>query len=175
MSLFKNCLFKNVRKKYKNNKLKIIAPTWNDELEFPDGSYSVSDIEDWIKFIIKKHGTLTAIPPIHVYINRINNRLVFKIKDGYNLELQTLKLFGSTKKLIDKKKNVLSLEVVKLVLVQCNLVDNQYQQKSEVLYTFTPNKFYAYLLNDEPSKLVFLKTYNTEFDEIMITFTDQNR
>ena len=175
MSLFKNCLFKNVRKKYKNNKLKIIAPTWNDELEFPDGSYSVSDIEDWIKFIIKKHGTLTTIPPIHVYINRINNRLVFKIKDGYNLELQTLKLFGSTKKLIDKKKNVLSLEVVKLVLVQCNLVDNQYQQKSEVLYTFTPNKFYAYLLNDEPSKLVFLKTYNTEFDEIMITFTDQNR
>ena len=96
--------WKNVRKKYENNKLKIIAPTWNDELEFPDGSYSVSDIEDWIKFIIKKHGTLTTIPPIHVYINRINNRLVFKIKDGYNLELQTLKLFGSTKKLIDKKK-----------------------------------------------------------------------
>ena len=96
--------WKNVRKKYKNNKLKIIAPTWNDELEFPDGSYSVSDIEDWIKFIIKKHGTLTTIPLIHVYINRINNRLVFKIKDGYNLELQTLKLFGSTKKLIDKKK-----------------------------------------------------------------------
>ena len=96
--------WKNIRKKYKNNKLKIIAPTWNDELEFPDGSYSVSDIEDWIKFIIKKHGTLTTIPPIHVYINRINNRLVFKIKDGYNLELQTLKLFGSTKKLIDKKK-----------------------------------------------------------------------
>ena len=96
--------WKNVRKKYKNNKLKIIAPTWNDELEFPDGSYSVSDIEDWIKFIIKKHGTLTTIPPIHVYINRINNKLVFKIKDGYNLELQTLKLFGSTKKLIDKKK-----------------------------------------------------------------------
>ena len=96
--------WKNVRKKYKNNKLKIIAPTWNDELEFPDGSYSVSDIEDWIKFIIKKHGILTTIPPIHVYINRINNRLVFKIKDGYNLELQTLKLFGSTKKLIDKKK-----------------------------------------------------------------------
>ena len=54
-------------------------------------------------------------------------------------------------------------------------MDKQYQQKSEVLYTFTPNKFYAYLLNDEPSKLVFLKTYNTEFDEIMITFTDQNR
>ena len=66
-----------------------------------------------------------------------------------------------------------SLEVVEVVLVQCNLVDNQYQQKSEVLYTFTPNKFCAYLLNVEPSNLVFLRTYNTEFDEI-ITYTDQN-
>ena len=66
-----------------------------------------------------------------------------------------------------------SLEVVEVVLVQCNLVDNQYKQKFEVLYTFTPNKFYAYLLNVEPSNLVFLKTYNTEFDEI-IKFRDQD-
>ena len=81
------------------------------------------------------------------------------------------------KKLIDKTKNgenVQSFEVVKVVLVQCNLVGNQYQQKSEVLYTFTPNKSYAYLLNTEPINLVFLKTYNTEFDEINITFADQN-
>ena len=81
------------------------------------------------------------------------------------------------KKLTDKTKNeekVPCLEVVEVVLVQRNLADNQYQQKSEVLYTFTPNKFYAYLLNVEPSKLVFLKTYNTEFDETIITFTDQN-
>ena len=88
-----------------------------------------------------------------------------------------MKLFGSTKKLLDKTKNgekVPSLEEVEVVLVQCNLVDNQYQQQSEVLYTFTPNKSYAYLLNVEPSNLVFLKTYNTEFDEIIITFTDQN-
>ena len=65
------------------------------------------------------------------------------------------------------------LVVVKKVLVQCNFVHNQYRQKSEVLYTFTPNKFYAYFLNVEPSNLVFLKTYNTEFDEIIIPFTDQ--
>ena len=90
---------------------------------------------------------------------------------------KTMKLFGSTKKLTDKTKNrekVSSLEVVEVVLVLCNLVDNQYQQKSELLYTFTPNKSYCYLLNVEPSNLVFLKTYNTEFDEIIITFTDQN-
>ena len=61
-----------------------------------------------------------------------------------------------------------------MVLVQCNLVDNHYQQKFEVLYTFTPNKSYAYLLNIEPSNLVFLKTYNTESDEIIIQFTDEN-
>ena len=73
--------WKNIRKQCKNNKLKIIAPTWNDEIELTDGSYSLSDIQDYIKYIIKKHETLTAIPPIHVYINRNNNRLVFKIKE----------------------------------------------------------------------------------------------
>ena len=71
-------------------------------------------------------------------------------------------------------ENVLSLEVVEVVLVQCNLVDNQYQQYSEVLYTFTGNKFYAYLLNVEPIKLASLEKYNTEFDEIITAFTDQN-
>ena len=61
-------------KQYKNNKLKIIAPTWNNEFELPNGSCSVSDIQDYIEYIIKKHEKLTSITPIHVYINRINNR-----------------------------------------------------------------------------------------------------
>ena len=65
-------------------------------------------------------------------------------------------------------------QVVLVVLVQYNLVDNQYQQKSEVLYTFTLNKSSVYLLNVEVSNLVSLKTYTREFDEIIITFTDQN-
>ena len=64
--------------------------------------------------------------------------------------------------------------MVEVVLVQLNLVDNQYQQKSEVLCTFTPNKSYAYLLDVESSNLVFLKTYNTDFNKIIITFSDQN-
>ena len=92
--------WKNTRKQYKNNKLKIIVPTWNDKIELPDDSYSVSDIQDHIKLIIKKQEILTTIYRIHVYINRINNKLVFKIKDGYEPELQTpdiMKLFGSTK------------------------------------------------------------------------------
>ena len=89
------------KKTSKNKKTeKIIGPAWNDESELPDGCYSVSGIQDYIKHIIKKHETLTTIPHIHVYINRINNRSVFKIKDKYKLELQTpetIKLFGSTK------------------------------------------------------------------------------
>ena len=93
--------WKNIRKQYQNNKLQIIAPTWNDEFELPDGSNSLLDIQDYIEYIIKNHETLTAIPPIHFYINRINDRLMFEIKDDYKLELQTpetMKLFGSIKK-----------------------------------------------------------------------------
>ena len=92
--------WKNIGKEYKNNKLKVISTTWNDEFELPDGSYSAPDIQDYIEYIIKKHETLTTIPPINVCINGINNRYVFKIKDSYKLELQTsetMKLFGSTK------------------------------------------------------------------------------
>ena len=73
-----------------------------------------------------------------------------------------------------KWRKIPSLEVVEVVLYESNLVDNKIQQKTEVLYNFTPNKSYAYLLNVEPSNLVFLKTYNARFDEIIITFTDQH-
>ena len=73
-------------------------------------------------------------------------------------------MIGKTK----NGENVSSLEVVEVALLQCNLVDNQYQY-SEVLYTFTPNKSYAYLINVEPSNLS-----NTEFDDIIITFVDQS-
>ena len=66
-------MWKNIRKQYKNNNLKIIAPAWTDEFELPNGPYSISDIQDYIEFIIKKHKTLTTIPPIHVYFNRIDN------------------------------------------------------------------------------------------------------
>ena len=70
LSIYYN--WKSLGKQYKNNKLKIIAPTWNDEFELPHSSYSVSDIQYYIEFIIKKHKTLTTIPPIHVYVDRID-------------------------------------------------------------------------------------------------------
>ena len=93
--------WKNIRKQYKSNKLEIVAPTWFDEFEMRDGSYSVANIQGYIEYIRKKHERLTTIPPIRVYINKIINRLVFEIKDGYKLELrslETMKLFGRTKK-----------------------------------------------------------------------------
>ena len=88
-----------------------------------------------------------------------------------------MKLFGSTKKLIGKTKHggsVSNLEVVKVVLAQCNLIDNQYQQISQVFYTFIPNKSYTYLLNVEPRNVVCLKTCSTESDKIIIKVMDEN-
>ena len=98
----------------------------------PDGSYSVSDIQDYFKFIIKKHETLAENSPIQIYPNKIKNKVVFKIKTGYKLELlspETMKLLGSTKKDVDKDKNgegIPKLESAEVVLVHCNLVNNSY-------------------------------------------------
>ena len=93
---------------YKNNKFKISAPTWNDTFDLPDSSYSVEDIQDYFEFIIKKHETLTENPSIQIYPSKIKNRIVFKIKTDYKLELLTpevMKLLGSTKKDVDSDEN----------------------------------------------------------------------
>ena len=95
--------WKNIKSEYNNNKFKISAPTWNDTFDLPDGSNSISDIEDYFEFIIKKHETLTENRPIQIYPNKTKSRIVFKIKAGYKLELLTLKtmtLLGSTKKML---------------------------------------------------------------------------
>ena len=92
--------WKNIEKSYKNNKFKISAPTWNEEFELSDGSYSVSDIQECFEYIIKKHETVTDNPLIKKHVNKIENRTAFKIKAEYYLELlnpETMKLLGSTK------------------------------------------------------------------------------
>ena len=92
--------WKNIKFAYNNYKFKISAPTWNDTFDLPDGSYLISDIQDYFKFIIKKHESLTENPPIQIYPNKIKNRIVFKVKTGYKLELlfpETMKVLGSTK------------------------------------------------------------------------------
>ena len=93
--------WKSIKCAYNNNKFKISAPTWNDEFDLPDGSDSISDIQDYFEFIIKKHETLAENPPIQTYSNKIKNRIVFRIKTGYKLELlslETMNLLGSAKK-----------------------------------------------------------------------------
>ena len=77
--------WENIKSAYNNNKFKKSAPTWNDEFDLPDGSYSVSDIQDYFEFIMKKHETLAENPPIQIYPNKIKSRIVFKIKTGYKL------------------------------------------------------------------------------------------
>ena len=146
----------------------------------PDGSYNISETQDYIEYIIKKHETIGENAPILISANTINNRIVFKIKSRYKLELltkETMKLLGSTKDIIDADKNsenVPKLENVEVVLVHCNLVNNAYQQHSRVLFTFVPTKQYVQLISISPRSLVFLKTINTDISEIQIWFTDQN-
>ena len=156
--------WKNVKSIYKNNKFKISAPTWNETFELPDGLYNVSEIQDYIEYIINKHETIGETAPILVYANKISNRIVFKIKTGYKLELlskETMKLLGSTKDADKNSENVPRLENVEVVLVHCNLVNNSYQQASRVLFTFVPTKQYGQLISISPHS-------------IEVWFTDQN-
>ena len=155
--------WKNIKRLYNNNKFKISASTWSEEFELPDGSYSVSDIQDYFEYILKKHSESVDNPSIRIYVNKIENRITFKIKSGYYLELLTLetkKLLGSAENKINKDKNgenVPHLEIVEVVLVHCNLVKNDYQQNSRILYTFVLNKTFGSLLKISPPNHVFLK------------------
>ena len=78
--------WKNIKTEYNNNKFKISAPTWNETFDLPDGSYSISDIQDYFEFIIKKYDTLTKNPSIQICPNKIKNRIVFKIETSYKSE-----------------------------------------------------------------------------------------
>ena len=169
-------IHKNKKSSYNNNKFKISAPTWSEEFKLPDGSYSITDIQNYFKYILKKHVENVDNPSIIIYINKIENRITFKIKSGYYLELltpKTMKLLGSTVSKINKDENgenVPNLEVVEVVLVHCNLVN---QQNSRILFTFVRNKTFGKLLEISPANHVFLKTFNSEFREIKVWFTDQ--
>ena len=126
--------WKNINSSYNNNKFKISASPWNDDFELPDGSYSVSDIQDYFDYILKKHGEDIDKPSVQIYVNKIENRVTFKIKNGYSLELltpETMKLLGSTENKITKDKNgenVPHVEITEVVLVHCNNINNDYQQ-----------------------------------------------
>ena len=122
--------WKNVKSDCNNNKFKISALTWNDTFDVPDGSYSIAALQNYFEYIIKKHETIAEVSPMLIYVNEINNRIVFKIKSGYKLELlskETMRLLGSSSDTIDGDKNselAPKLESVDLVLVHCNVVNN---------------------------------------------------
>ena len=120
---------------------------------------------------------MTENRPIQIHPNTSKNRIVFKIKAGYKLELltpETMKLLGSTKKDVDSDKNsenVPKLESVEVVLVHCNLVKNDYQHTSNNLFSLVPNKPFGQLINISPHSLTIMNTVNTEFSFVEVWFT----
>ena len=148
--------WKNIKSSYNNNKFKISAPTWNDKFELPDGSYSVSDIQDHFEYILEKHGQDIDEPSAQIYVNKIEIKVTFNINNGlisFNilelLTLETMKLLGSTENKITKDKNrenLPHLKVTEVLLVHCNIVNNDYRQNSRVLHTFVSNKPFGSLL-----------------------------
>ena len=146
----------------------------------PDGSYTASDIQDYFEYILKKHGVNTDKPSVQINLNKIQNRVTFKIRNGYSYELlmpETMKLLRSTENKITKNKNsdnVPHLEITEVMLVHCNIANNDYQQDSRVLYTFVPNKPFGSLLQISPTNHIFLKTFNSEYDEIIVWFTQSS-
>ena len=156
------CTWKNIKSSYNNNKFNISVPTWSDEFEIPDFT---SDIQDYFEYILKKHNESVDNPSIRMYVNKIENRITFKIKIGYYLELltpETVKVLGSIESKITKE-NVPYLEITELVLVHCYLVNNDCQQDSRILHTFFPSKPFGSLLEISPANNIFLKAFNSEF------------
>ena len=149
-------------------------------MELPDRSYLTSNIQDYFEYILKKHNENIDNPSIKIYVNKIENRITFKIKKRHFLELltpETMKLLGSTENKITKDKNgekVPHLEITEILLVHCNIVNDDYQQDSKVLYTFVPNKLFGSLLEISPANHIFLKIFNPEFQKIKAWFTNQN-
>ena len=131
--------WKNIKNSCKKNQFKISAPTWNDNFELPDRLYLISGIQNYFEDIFKKLAENTDNSSIRIYVNEIENKIIFKIKAGYYLELltyETMKLLGSTENRITKDKNgenVPHLEITEVVLVRCNIVNNDYQQDSSFI------------------------------------------
>ena len=145
-----------------------------------DGSFFVSNIQDYFGYILKKHVENNDDPSIKIYVNEIEKRITSKLNTTYYIALltpETIKLFGSNKSNITKDKNsenVPNLEITEVVLVHCNIVNSNYQQGSRVLYTFIPNKWFGQLLDIYPKNFIFFKKFNSEFLYIEVWFTDQN-
>ena len=162
--------WKNIKGPYNNNKFQISALTWNDKFELPDWLYSVSNIQDYFEYILGKQGENTDNPSVQIYVNKTKNRITFKLKNGYSLKIlttETMKVVGSTENRIPSFKNgenVPHLKITEVVLVHCNIVNNDCQQESRVSYTSVPKKSFGSLFEISSTNHIFLKTFNLEYD-----------
>ena len=169
-------------KEYSNIKFKISPPTWNETFDLPDGSYTVEDIQDYFLRIIQKHEPTiknNEESPVLIFPNETENKIVFKIKTEYKLELftkETMKLLGDGPTIDRDKngKNIPELDQVDSVLLQCNIVQNDYLQNSKLLYEFVPGKTFGKLISVKRTVLIQCKTRDSIFDYIKIWLTDQD-
>ena len=159
------CTWKNIKSSY--NKYQLQHRMINLNYLADHILYQIFKI--FVEYILKKRGENTDNPSVKIYVNKIKNRIVFKIKNGYSLKLltpETMKLLGGTKNKIDKDKNgenVPHFEITEVVLVHCNIVNNHYQQDPRVLYICVSNKPFGSLLEISPTNFIPLKTFNSEF------------
>ena len=129
---------------------------------------------------LKKREKAAENPSIRLYVNETENRITFRIKTVYYLEIltpETMKLLGNTKSKTTKDKNgknVPHLEITQVVLIHCNIRNNDYQQDLRVIHAFVPNKSFDQLLDISPKNIIFLKPFDSEFSHIEVWFTDQN-
>ena len=146
----------------------------NDKFELPDGYCTISDIQDYFEYIIKKHETMTNNSPIEIFICEIKKIITFKIKTACYLEIlisETMKFIRSTENKITKDKNeenVPHLEITEVILVSFNFVNNDDQQDSRVLYTFVPYRLFDQLLEISQTNFIFLTTYDSQFSYIEV-------
>ena len=168
--------WKKIKISCNNNEFEILIPTWNDKFKLPDGSYSVSDIQDYFLSIFWKNEKIDN-SSIKIFVNKMENRITLKIKTGLNIELltpETMKLLGSTENKDKYGANVPHLEINEVVLVHCNIFNKDFHQDSRVLYAFVPNKPLGKLLEITTKNFIPLKTFNSEFQTIEVWFRDQN-
>ena len=170
-----------MKKEYKNNNFKLSGGTSDQTFDLPDASYTIADIEDYFLYVIKKHETITSNEesPILIYPNKIKNRIVFKIKTGYKLQMltnKTMALLG-VGPIIDQNKNgvnVPELEQVQSVLLHCNVVHNDYLQNSKLLNTFVLDNAFGQLLSIQPKALIQSKTTDSIFDQFKTDSRSKN-
>ena len=142
-------IWRNIEKSYENNKLKISDPIWNEEFQLPDGSYSISDIQDYFEYILKKHGEMTINPSIRIYTSKIENVITFKIKTGYYLWLltpETMKLLWNNKSKIIKiknRENVTYLETTEVISLMLSIIVTNKIQES-CIHLFLINRLVNY-------------------------------